>query len=237
MKFTEKDYQFLKGKEFSNGRKFTIANANEKNKTRFEHLLELTSEKKIIHFGFADHVPLIMEKIKKKQWLHKLLIDNTNLCVGIDIDSQSVKHLINEYSIDNIYSLNIEKDEIPNELMSTKFDYLLLGEVLEHTNNPVLFLEEIHNKFKSVVDQIIITVPNAYDIASLNELRSHKEFINTDHRFWFTPYTLAKVLSVAGFSEFEFEFSQTFYPKSKWQKYILKKYPATRETIIMTAKF
>ena len=78
MKYTERDYAFITGEEFSNGRKFTISNENSKNRTRFEHLLDLTRGKRIIHFGFADHIPLISEKIKKKQWLHQLLIDNTD---------------------------------------------------------------------------------------------------------------------------------------------------------------
>jgi hypothetical protein len=237
MKFTEKDLPFLKGEEFSNGRKFIIANSNAKNSTRFEYLIKLTARKRIIHFGFADHIPLIKNKIDKKKWLHKLLIENAKFCVGIDIDSNSVNYLKNEYSIDNIYPLNIEKDEIPNEISDQKFDYLILGEVLEHTDNPVLFLRSIHEKFNDIVEKIIITVPNAYDINSLNQIRYHKEFINTDHRFWFTPFTLAKVLSQSGFSDFDFDFSQTFFPNSKFQKYILKKYPATRETLIMTAKF
>lgn len=237
MKFKKEDIPFINGTEFSNGRKFTIAYPQTKNRTRFEHLLDLTSGKAIIHFGFADHIPLIKNKIEKKQWLHQLLIENTKFCVGIDIDSSSVDHLKNEYSIDDIYALNIEKDEIPKEISDQKFDYLILGEVLEHTNNPVIFLKSIHEKFSNLVEKIIITVPNAYDIASLNQLRFHKEFINTDHRFWFTPFTLAKVISQAGFSDFDFDYSQTFFPNSRWQKYVLKKYPSTRETLIMVAKF
>lgn len=237
MKFNETDLLHLTGEQFSNGRKFIVADPKKGNLTRFEHLLNLTKDKRIVHFGFADHIPLIKEKIERNQWLHKLLINNTKLCVGIDIDKNSVDHLVNEFSIQNIYALDIENDEIPAEIVNEKFDYLILGEVLEHTDNPVQFLKSIHAKFNLSTKAIIITVPNAYDISSLNEIRFHKEFINTDHRYWFTPFTLAKVLSQSSYSDFNFEFSQTFMPSSRWQKFIVKKYPATRETIIMIAQF
>jgi len=48
---------------------------------------------------------------------------------------------------------------------------------------------------ENTVERIIITVPSALRFRNLNGM---KECINTDHRYWFTPFTIAKVCIEAG---------------------------------------
>lgn len=70
--------------------------------------------------------------------------------------------------------------------------------MLEHVDNPVQFLEAVNKNYREIVDKIIITVPNAFSIFNFMTALSGKEAINTDHRYFFTPYTLCKIAYMAG---------------------------------------
>ena len=72
MKIDKKTIAFLKGKEFSDGYFFSIKDLFYSN-TRIEKILELTKDKKILHLGCCDHIPLIEKRIVENKWLHKLL--------------------------------------------------------------------------------------------------------------------------------------------------------------------
>jgi len=43
-------------------------------------------------------------------------------------------------------------------------------------------------------------VPNIYNKLQYRNMLQFKEVINSDHRFWFTPYTITKILVSAGYS-------------------------------------
>jgi hypothetical protein len=44
----------------------------------------------------------------------------------------------------------------------------------------------------------VITVPNAWTQTTMHMANQSAEIINSDHRYWFTPYTLSKVIVQAG---------------------------------------
>lgn len=234
--FSAEETQYLKGNKFSNGVKFDMS-TKLSNKPRIEHILNFVRDKNVIHFGFADHLELIQKKIDKNTWLHKILVENTKICVGIDINWKSVEFVRNELGYPNVYCLDINNDSLPSEIFEHRYDVLILGEILEHVNNPVEFLSKIHEYFGDFADFILITVPNAFDITNLRCILEQKEFINSDHRYWFTAYTLGKVLHESGFKDYKFAFSQTHFPDSLLWGTICKKFPMTRESIIACATF
>ncbi|MDX1685587.1 MAG: methyltransferase domain-containing protein [Saprospiraceae bacterium] len=234
MKFTEEVLDYLRGNKFSNNFEFQAANDGDL-VDRLEFLESLAKNRKVLHFGFTDHVPLIKSKYSKNEWLHKRLVDVSEKCVGIDIDDDAVQFVKEELSIQNVYALDILEDDIPKEILDEEWDYLILGEVLEHINDPVRFLEGIKRRLEANFKIIVITVPNAWDLNNLIRLPSNKELINSDHRFWFSPYTLAKVVTESGYSVRNVRHAQTYMPETWWQRWIVRRYPMTRETIILEA--
>jgi hypothetical protein len=74
-------------------------------------------------------------------------------------------------------------------------------------------------------------------------VRSHKELINSDHRYWFTPYTLAKVVTRAGFTSLRLGFVENGVPRSRGgirralKQRLLRMHPALREVLVMEASF
>lgn len=220
MKIDHKLKKFLIGKEFSNGYQLKLE-AKHKEQRRENLIISIIKNKRIIHLGCLDHIPLIEEKIKNRTWLHGLITDEAKYCLGIDINKKGIDEVSEKLHIDNMIFGDIIKDDITEITNTDKWDYIVLGEILEHINNPVNFLQTIREKYKNHINQILITVPNVLTLSSFKHLKNNFEVINSDHRYWFTPYTILKVLFEAGYNVSEIEFANRI-PLS-YRKLIIRK--------------
>ena len=154
--------------------------------------------KKIVHIGFVDHTSeSIDKKLAQGKWLHERLCRISKRCYGLDINQPGVDYVKNALGYKDVECIDVLKQD-SSEIFSRKWDYLLIPDVLEHQNNPVDFLAGFARRFKGVAGEIVITVPNGFARENFNMAKRNFETINSDHRFWFTPYTLAKVITEAG---------------------------------------
>lgn len=175
-------------------------------------------------------------------YLHKIITDLGKNVLGIDNNSRSVLYLTNRLNYNNVICADIVNEafkvrsEMLNRLPYKKWDYLVAGEVLEHINNPVKFLETIRCEYGKYINKILITVPNAFSIQNFRYALNNCECINTDHRYWFTPYTLAKVMYSAGIKVESIYFTDfKFFKVNLISKNIYK--PILGQTIIAIGSF
>ena len=226
---------YLSGSKFSNGGIISLDSQKSNILYRDDYLLKITENKNILHLGFLDHLPLIDEKIKKGNWLHKKLMDNSDICYGIDINKEGIEYIQNKYNYDNLYAMNIITDVIPEEILNTKFDYLLIPDVIEHIGNPVEFLHSIKERFEDNVDKVILTTPNGFRLNNFLNSFKNIEVINTDHRFWFTPFTLSKIVTDAGYVINNIGYFEhgKLSRRQIFRKFILSRYSAFRDTLII----
>lgn len=161
-------------------------------------IFDIVENKRVLHLGCTDHLSIIKNKLENGAYLHRQLSYVAEKCLGIDINSEAANYLKSE-GIRNIIISDITEPGI-KQICEDDWDYLLMAEVLEHINDPVAFLKAIKNNYKNNIHGIIITVPNAFGLIHLSyPLNQGTESINSDHRYWFTPYTLCKVVYEAGF--------------------------------------
>lgn len=140
MKFSDEDYAYLEGKKFSNGYRLKLGNNPQVG--RLTKLVEICKGKNVLHIGCCDHKPLIMDKIKNHTWLHGLLEENCNEVIGVDINKEAVDFVNeNHLSKKNVFCADITSSDFAEKLPSVKIDYVLMGEILEHVDNPVAFLQ------------------------------------------------------------------------------------------------
>jgi hypothetical protein len=204
MRLPENSEPYLTGKVFSNA--FTLPiDFHAVIPKRVSYLCEIAKGKRIVHLGCLDHKELIDDKVNAKQWLHKELTEVSSACIGIDINTETLNYVKEKYGIDNILIADMMKTSIP-EISNHQWDYAILGELLEHISNPTAFLKSIRDSYEGCIDKIIITVPNAFTQSNFRNSNKNKEVINSDHKFWFTPYTLASVMSASGIIPVEFYF-------------------------------
>lgn len=197
MYFSQEDLQYIAGEKFHNSYKMRLY--NNRLYSRIEQILEIVKDKKVLHIGCCDHLELIENKIKHHIWLQGLLDEKCTDVLGIDIDDQATSFVnTNKLSINPVLCGDVTKYDFTNYNIE-KYDYVLLGEILEHVDNPVQFLSEMKKNLSQYgfKGEFIITVPNAFCFLKGYYLKGI-EFINTDHRYWFTPYTIGKVMYRAG---------------------------------------
>lgn len=242
MEFNISVQKYLTGLDFSNGLAIDISKKEELISDRFSILEQLSKGKKIIHIGCCDHIPLIQNKIKNNIWLHSRLCNNSKRCIGIDINDGGINHLRNNLGYEDVLCGDIIEEDL-SAITEEHWDYMILGEILEHVDNPNLFLSTIQNKYHGCVDHLVITVPNAFSYQNMKYTFSNKECINTDHRYWFTPFILAKIAILAGMQVERFFFCiptprnnnviNRIHPQRIFSDFIFKRYPSTRQTLVM----
>lgn len=243
MKFSSSVPQYLTGELFSNGLSVPISEPESNIPNRLQILEELVTGKAILHMGCVDHIPLIEKKIRENQWLHARLDASASRCLGVDINAEGIRYLQENLGYKDVIHANLLVDD-PVEIHQRHWDFMIMGEILEHLDEPVSFLRALHERYTGIIDRLVLTVPNAFALANFFNALHHQEIINTDHRFWFTPFTLAKVAMKAGMQVNSFRFCESTSPAPTTYKgrpairpiirnTFLKKYPAFRDTLVM----
>lgn len=251
MKISKEIKQYLNGNKFDSGLSIPISNKYDQLKNRRNFIIQFVKNKKVIHLGCCDHKPVIRDKIKDNSWMHKIITENSKECIGIDIEKDTVEYVRSEFKYENIIYGDITDKKKIKEVVDNKFDIMVMGEILEHVDNPVLFLKQIRENYKNNISQILITVPNAFSYRNMKSVKENSEVINSDHRYWFTPYTLAKIISLAGYKVDEFFFTDEMHNRTGLKAKLLvipflkqkllynkiRKFPALRINLVMIINF
>lgn len=219
MRFSQKDLDCMSNKIFPELYRLELPNRPIvcRRETR---LLAAVEGKSCMHIGCCDHLPVIEAKVRQKTWLHGLLEEHCKDVLGIDINEKAVAY-VNEmgFAASQVYCADVTAPDFTDRIPRKTLDYVVLGEIVEHVDNPVLFLSGLRENMVKYGfhGRYIITVPNAF--AMMREESVYwdgVEKINSDHRYWFTPYTIAKVMTLAGIQPEELFFANDErYPVEK----------------------
>lgn len=199
MKLSADTLEHLKGGKFAAGLEvgFEWEPSDWQYRSRLDLLADMARGKKIIHLGCVDHdAHEVQHKLARGKWLHKILTDSAALCQGVDISRPGIEYL---HSIGVTNTMVADITDPPPALRDVHWDCLMIPEVLEHIGNPVGFLAGIHAAFRDNAAAAVITVPNAFAQENIRLAQRNREVINSDHRHWYSPFTLAKVAMDAGF--------------------------------------
>ncbi len=233
MNFTEEVRKHLNGAAFSSGLIVPLGGAERSLRDRTKMLGDLVQGQSVIHVGFADHAELVAKKIERNDWLHAHICRRASRCIGVDVNAPAVENIRRAHGFADVFAHDLTSDERLAAITDTQWDWLLLPEVLEHIDNPVAFLTKLRELYGSHLRRVLITVPNALELTNLRHLFKRQEYINTDHRYWFTPFTLAKVCIRAGWHVDEFFYCQSYAPASLRERALLLAFPQLRESVAM----
>ncbi|MDR1533268.1 MAG: class I SAM-dependent methyltransferase [Clostridiales bacterium] len=198
-------------------------------------IYRLCAEKRVIHLGCTDHLPLIDQRIAAGNYIHRQLSYVASECIGVDINAEAVAH-VHKRGIGNVVVGDITKPGI-KEIESGRWDWIVIPDVIEHIPNPAAFLQAMDAVYGKYISRILITVPNAYGNYLGGMTQFAKEVINYDHCFWFTPYTICKVVHAAGLEIDELFMCSYENPSDaiRAKEQSLKEYPLLMNTVALTA--
>jgi Methyltransferase domain len=117
---------------------------------------------------------------------------------GIDIDTQGIQ-LLRSHGFGNLFVGDVCDPRTSSLLPPCDFDLVLVSEVIEHLENPGLFLRALRNYMDGSPSQILVTVPNAFRLVTLLKLLHGVEYVHPDHNYYFSYHTLCALLSKTGF--------------------------------------
>jgi len=238
MKLDSYIFNYLTGEKLSTGIKVKIPITDNIEEDRISFLVNMVKDKRIIDLGCIDHLDIIESKIRNNTWLHKRLVESSQFCIGIDINREGVDY-IRRLGYKNVYAGDILEDEEIRELILSQYwDLLVMGEVIEHIENPIFFLKKLREIYKEKIKYLILTTPNVFSLvhfklAFLNNI----EFINSDHKYYFSPYTLAKVMTISGFRVISFYLVNSHRPRRFYSKLLYRLRPILRDTLIVIGGF
>jgi 2-polyprenyl-3-methyl-5-hydroxy-6-metoxy-1,4-benzoquinol methylase len=208
--------RFMRGEEFSDGLDLLVTIDPQAIVSRIDMVTRLCAGKRVVHVGCADHVPLIREKLENGTWLHDRLVQVASRCVGVDINQEGIDYM-QRLGYQDVHCADLTDDNSPLGFEG-EFDYVVLGEVIEHVSDPTAFLEKVRQRFAGRASRIIVTAPNAFRLENIRFAFANREAINSDHRYWFTPYTLSKSAAMAGIDVERIGFCQGTHNNRSWAK-------------------
>jgi predicted TPR repeat methyltransferase len=220
MLIDEEVISYLGGNRFSSGRCFTIP-PQRRIVHRNARLLEIARGRTVLHLGCCDHTALIAGKIRRGCYLHELLYPAASRLVGVDISEEGV-HTMRSLGFTDIY--------LPYDVPQQHYDLVIAADVIEHVPDVRAFLAETR---RYDFDRLVVTTPNAY--RRTNRWQLGGEVINTDHRYWFSPFTLAKVLVDAGYSVVSMEFTDAPSRLNFCRNMALRRFPLLQDGLFAIA--
>ena len=164
-------------------------------KNRVEFLVEKCRGKIVLDVGVVEH---FSEASGSETWLHAKICDVAKSCIGVDILEGEIEKL--KHKGYNLFCHNFEEKKLDK-----KFDIIILGDVLEHLNNPGSF---ISNLSSCLVEggEIFVSVPNPWYFSFFLKTLWHTNHfeISTDHTAWYDKHTIYEI-----FSRYDIELIET----------------------------
>lgn len=173
---------------------------------RLEVIRELCRGKRVLHLG-CTNFPYTKQAIEHNMLLHFELENIASHVTGFDYDQEGLDILAAHGSTD-LFRADLEKlDEV---LCDEKFEVIVAGEMIEHLNNPGLFLHGI-KRFMAEETRLVITTINAYcalriAIYGVRGNGGTNEPVHPDHIAYYSYSTLRLLLERHDFNVDDFMF-------------------------------
>ena len=186
---------------------------------RLDLVKDICAGKRVLHLGCTNY-PYTEESIAKKMLLHHDLESIASDVWGIDSDQKGIDIL--EFHGSKQFLLG-DLEHLENIEIDQQFDVILAGEMIEHLNNPGLFLRGI-KRFMQADTRLVLTTINAYCGMrfvwyGLRGKRGKVEFVHPDHVAYYSYSTLKVLLERNGLHVDKFLFydiGSEHRPHNKW---------------------
>lgn len=177
---------------------------------KFNTIVEMCSGKSVLDVGCVGQD----KGYDHESWLHGRIAKVSESLVGADI---------NQEGIDAMNQMGYSVFQ-PEELEKTqkKFDLVVMGDVIEHVNDPGSFLA-FYAQFLNEGGKMIICTPNSFGIRYIIQVLIYgKPGTNEEHTVSFDPYVMLELFQRIGLEPVEFYWLKEYRKGANWkQKFIL----------------
>ena len=161
---------------------------NTANKPYIEWLLQQAADKSCLDIGAIEHDLSFTEL---PTWKHKLVAQTSSHVVGIDILEEYIE-VLRQRGFDIRFC-----DATSDTFLGETFDIVIIGDVIEHVDNPVSLIR-FSLRHLNQDGFIIVKTPNPYFFDHIKKYLKGKSFVNAEHIAWFTPTMALEIARRAG---------------------------------------
>ena len=163
---------------------------------RFPVIRPLITDKDVLDLGCVDAHPVREDSDirleRKPDVLFRRIAEVNPRAVGVDIDSVGVKLLAG-------MGYNVQCADVETMNLQRQFDTIVAGEIIEHLENPGLFLRNMLRHLKPL-GTIIVSTPNPFYVGQTWKIWRHGiPSVHDDHVHWQDPITLGQLLNRTGY--------------------------------------
>jgi len=177
---------------------------------RYEYILSNCKWKSVLDLWCVDHDFLVYSEDKDHPWLHKNIKWVANELLWVDFLEKDVELMNKNWY--NAIQANVEEMNLWK-----KFDIIIAWEIIEHLQNPWLFLQSCKKHMKED-SYLIITTPNPfYYLHQYQVLRFWNPIIHEEHTMYFDPQTLSYLCKINWFEIVDIQFTKLY---KKWHRYV-----------------
>ena len=174
--------------------------------------------KKVLDVGCVGHTVPPTHPL----WLHKYITEGADYVLGIDIEAEKVKRMRKQgYNA-------IVADALTCKL-GEKFDVIVAGQIIEHLDNPGIFLENM-KKHLSKGGVLIISTDNAHGAMFVRDYLLKPPNINPQHCMFFSRETMKALLD-----RHDLEVVEFYYYDDAW-KWLFKLFPQFASNFIIVCR-
>jgi SAM-dependent methyltransferase len=186
---------------------------------RVDVIKEMCAGKKVLHLGCANY-PFTQKSIDDDMLLHFDLQKSAERVYGFDFDQPGLD-ILEANGAKDLYRADLEKLEDVD--LHETFDVIVAGEMIEHLNNPGLFLQGIQ-RFMTGDSRLILTTVNAYCGMrflwyGLRGKGGVQEPVHPEHVAYFSYSTLSVLVKRFGLTVEDFMFydiGREHRPHNRW---------------------
>ena len=167
---------------------------------RFEVIAPYIQQGDILDLGCVDSRPAkntAQDRIDHKpNMLLKRIVETNKNTLGIDIDPAGIEVL-------KQMGYSAQCADVETMDLHKQFDTIVAGELIEHLENPGLFLRNMRRHLKPT-GTLIISTPNPfYQGQSWKIWRYGRPMVHEDHTNWQDPTTLTQLFHRTGLEPFD----------------------------------
>jgi SAM-dependent methyltransferase len=155
----------------------------------FDFLSAFVTGRRVLDIGVVEHD---LSHMESPTWKHRFIKEHAAHVLGVDIIADKIELLKNR-------GFNVKQaDATSDEDLDERFDRVVIGDVIEHVNNPVQLLQ-FAGRHTTPDGQILVSTPNPFFLHSIWNTLVRGTFVgNVDHVSWVSPAAALEIGRRAG---------------------------------------